>query len=118
MFSSTTTASIDDETGGDGQRHQREIVDAVAEQVHRTKGAEDWIAAGPPPVSAWRAAIAGTRNHADEPVARPTPKLRSVSLTAAVTDCERSSAICTWTLGGRVATTCGRDLLDPPRRSV
>ena len=32
---------VDDETGGDGERHQRQIVDAVAEQVHGPEGAED-----------------------------------------------------------------------------
>ena len=32
---------VDHEAGGDGERHQREIVDAVAEQVHRPERAED-----------------------------------------------------------------------------
>ena len=32
---------VDDEADGDGQRHQREIVQAVACQVHRAGGAED-----------------------------------------------------------------------------
>ena len=31
---------VDDETGGDGQRHERQIVEAVAEQVHPTEGAD------------------------------------------------------------------------------
>ena len=34
-------------------------------------------------------------------------RLRSVSPTAAVTDCERSSAMWTWILGGKVASTDG-----------
>ena len=32
---------IDDEAGGDGQRHQRQQVEAVAEQVHHAEGADD-----------------------------------------------------------------------------
>ena len=31
---------VHDEAGGDGQRHQREIVDRVAQQVHHAKGAD------------------------------------------------------------------------------
>ncbi len=31
---------VDDEAGGDGQRHQRQVVEAVAEQVHDAEGAE------------------------------------------------------------------------------
>ena len=32
---------VDHEAGGDGQRHQRQDVEAVAEQIHRAEGAED-----------------------------------------------------------------------------
>ena len=32
---------VDDEAGGDGQRHQRQIVQAVAQQIHRAEGADD-----------------------------------------------------------------------------
>ena len=32
---------VDHEAGGDGQRHQRENVEAVAEQIHHAEGAED-----------------------------------------------------------------------------
>ncbi len=31
---------VDHETGGDGERHERKIVEAVAEQVHHREGAE------------------------------------------------------------------------------
>ena len=31
---------VNHKTGGDGQRHQRQIVDAVAEQVHSAEGAD------------------------------------------------------------------------------
>ena len=31
---------VDDEAGGDGQRHQRQVVEAVAEQVHDAEGAD------------------------------------------------------------------------------
>ena len=31
---------VDDEAGGDGQRHQGEVVDAVAHQVHDREGAD------------------------------------------------------------------------------
>ena len=32
---------VDDEAGGDGQRHQRQVVEAVAEQVHHAEGADE-----------------------------------------------------------------------------
>ncbi len=32
---------IDHETGGDGERHQRQVVERVAEQVHHGKGADE-----------------------------------------------------------------------------
>ena len=32
---------IDDEAGGDDERHEREVVEAVAEQVHGAEGAEE-----------------------------------------------------------------------------
>ena len=32
---------VDHEAGGDGERHQREIVEAVAEQVHDGEGADE-----------------------------------------------------------------------------
>ncbi len=31
---------VDDEAGGDGERHQRQVVEAVAEQIHRREGAD------------------------------------------------------------------------------
>ena len=31
---------VDNEAGGDGERHQREIVDGVAEQIHHAEGAD------------------------------------------------------------------------------
>ena len=32
---------VDHEAGGDGERHQREVVERVAEQVHHAEGADD-----------------------------------------------------------------------------
>ncbi len=32
---------VDDESGGDGERHEREVVEAVAQQVHHAEGADD-----------------------------------------------------------------------------
>ena len=40
MFSIDHDRIVDDETGGDGQRHERQIVDAVAEQVHHAERAD------------------------------------------------------------------------------
>ena len=64
---------VDDEAGRDGERHQRQIVEAVAEQVHHAERADQRDRHGDARDQRWRARCAGTRTPPGSPAAPRSP---------------------------------------------
>ena len=50
---------VDHEAGGDGKRHERQVVDAVMQEVHRPESTEDRDRQDHRTGSGWRVANAG-----------------------------------------------------------
>ncbi len=103
---------VDDETGGDGERHQREIVDAVAEQVHRAEGAHDGQRQNHRRYQRRARRLQEHEHHADDQHHgdyQGCARCRSPPRSPIASD-RGQCALCT--LGGRVASTDGSTSLD------